>query len=111
VTSSLSSNGLPSAHGTDKGLTATLPPVCTRVCTSEAENANAAALDAALLGTPRQAAEAPDADQGGRGEGTADKPADPLANLAATIGNLSPAERARLAAMLTDNGSTGTIRG
>jgi hypothetical protein len=41
----------------------------------------------------------------------ADKPADPLAGLAATLLALSPADRARLAAMLTDNGSTGTIPG
>jgi hypothetical protein len=31
---------------------------------------------------------------------TADKPADPLAALAAAIANLTPADRARLAAML-----------
>ena len=57
------------------------------------------------------AAEPFDADQGSKSEGTADKPADPLAGLAAAIAGLTPADRARLVAMLTDNGSTGTIRG
>jgi hypothetical protein len=113
VTSSLSSKKLPSAHGTGKGLAPTPPAVCTRVCTSEAENANASALDAASPGTsPQAAGTTPDADQGNQPEVTAaDKPADPLAGLAATLLALSPADRARLAAMLTDNGSTGTIPG
>lgn len=42
-----------------------------------------------------------DTDQGNEGEGTAGKPADPLAGLAAAIASLTPADRARLVAMLT----------
>jgi hypothetical protein len=76
-------------------------PVCTRVCTSEGENANAGAAETASLGAPPQAAGNLHTHQGSEGEGTADKPADPLAALAATLLTLSPADRARLAAMLT----------
>ena len=58
-----------------KALTPTPSAACTSACTSEAENANADALDA---------------DQG-----------DTLATLAAALLTLSPADRERLAAMLT----------
>jgi len=61
----------------------TASPVCTRVCTSEAENANAGA---------------PEGDQGQQGEGTA--AADPLVAIAAAIAGLSPADRQRLAGIL-----------
>ena len=77
---------------TDSALTPTPFPVCTRVCTSEPENANADALEAASLGTSPQAA---DADQGNEGEGI--DQGDPLAAIVAAIANLSPADRARLA--------------
>ena len=40
------------------------------------------------------------ADQGGRGEGTDQEQGDPLAKLAAALLTLSPADRAKLAAML-----------
>jgi hypothetical protein len=65
----------------------TPPAACTSACTSEAENANAGNAET-------------DADQGSVSEGTAGKPADPLAALAAAIANLTPADRARLVAML-----------
>ncbi len=134
VTSSLSSKGLPSAHGTGKGLTRTPPAACTAACTSEGEKANAAALEAASLGPPPQAADALDTDQGaapapsadqrtqagadahqgGEGEGIDQEPIDQgdrLARLAAELGKLSPEDRQRLAAMLTGHqgeGQTGT---
>jgi integrase len=76
-------------------------PVCTRVCTSEGENANAGTADATSLGSPPLTAGTLETDQGSKGERTAGKPADPLAALAATLLTLSPADRARLAAMLT----------
>jgi hypothetical protein len=59
-------------------------PVCTRVCTSEGENANADTLEA---------------DQGNKGEGI--DQGDPLAKLAAAITGLSPMDRQRLAALLS----------
>jgi hypothetical protein len=86
-TPSLSSNRTHDATDTIKGFTPTPFPVCTRVCTSEPENANADTLEAASLGTPPQAA---DADQG-----------DTLDKLAAALLTLLPADRERLAAMLT----------
>jgi hypothetical protein len=70
-----------------KGLATTPSPVCTRVCTSEPEIANAATLDA----NQSDATGGADQDQG-----------DPLAKLAATLLALSPADRAKLAAMLTE---------
>ncbi len=99
------------ASGDSKEVTLTPSAVCTRVCTSEGENANADALNAASLGIPPQAADTRNADQGNEGEGidqggtaggssTADQ-GDPLARLATELGKLSPADRERLAAMLT----------
>ena len=93
-------DGGPTTEGvTDSALTPTPSPVCTRVCTNTPENANADALEAASLGTPPQAADAPNADQGNEGEGI-DQGA-PLAAIAAAIANLSPADRARLAVLLS----------
>ena len=68
-----------------QALTPTLPAACTAACTSEPENANAGTLDA---------------DQGSKSEGTDQDQGDPLAAIAAALVNLSPADRARLAAML-----------
>ena len=119
----------PDASVDSKALTATPAPVCTRVCTSEPENANADAGDVASLGTLPQAAgtrnaDAPDADQQGRpagdrqqGEGidqggtaggssTAEQ-GDPLVKLAAALLTLSSADRERLAAMLTGHQGEG----
>jgi hypothetical protein len=61
-----------------QGFTPTPSPVCTRVCTSNPENDNAGALDA-----------------------------DPLAKLAAALLTLSPADRERLAVMLTGHQGEG----
>jgi hypothetical protein len=79
----------------DKALTSTPSAACTAACTSEAANANAGTLDTA--------------DQGA-GEGTAAiDQGDPLAVLAAELAKLSPADRERLAAMLTGHqGERGT---
>jgi hypothetical protein len=82
-------------------VTSTVSAACTAACTSEGENANAGAAGAASLGAPPDAAGNLDTDQGDEGEATADKPADPLAALAATLLTLSPADRARLATLLT----------
>ena len=69
-----------------KGLTPTTSAACTRACTSEAENTNA--------GTPNEG-------QTDKGEGTAGKAAaGSLESLAAALLTLSPADRAKLAAML-----------
>ncbi|MGO8747694.1 MAG: hypothetical protein ACLQNE_17115 [Thermoguttaceae bacterium] len=83
---------------------------CTAACTSKAENANAGTLEAGhrdqgegtaagTLDVDRQ--DRPAGDQGG-GEG-ADQ-GDPLAKLAAALADLTPADRARLAAMLAGKG-------
>jgi hypothetical protein len=70
---------------------------CTAACTSEPENANAGRVPSGC-----------DADQGNEGEGAAGKPAaDPLAKLAAALLDLTPADRARLAAMLTGHQGKG----
>jgi hypothetical protein len=77
----------PDASENSKALTSTPSAVCTRVCTSEAKNANA---DATGTGERDQ------------GEGTAAvDQGDPLAKLAAAVLSLSPADRERLATMLT----------
>jgi len=47
------------------------------------------------------AADSLTADQASEGEGAAGKPADPLAGIAAAIASLTPADRARLVAVLT----------
>ena len=67
----LQTQGHPDASEDSKGLTSTPPAACTSACTSEAETDNAGNLDA-----------------------------DPLTKLAAALLTLSPADRARLAAML-----------
>ena len=65
----------------DKGLVATPAGVCTRVCTGEAKNAHADLV-------------AEDLD-------------DRLEGIAAELRKLSPAERAKLVAMLTQDGGEG----
>jgi hypothetical protein len=88
------------------GLTASRSPVCTRVCTSEGENANAGRAD----GGPGDGGQRADTDQAGRGEGidhgeagpgssTTDQ-GDPLAKLAAALVALSPDDRAAIVAMV-----------
>jgi hypothetical protein len=102
ATSSLGSYNAPAASGSSKELTATPSDACTTACTSEAENANAGTLDA------DQGDEGEGIDQGGTagGSSTADQ-GDPLAVLAAAVANLSPADRERLAAMLTGHQGKG----
>ena len=112
---------------TGQGVTETPPPVCTRVCTSEAENRNGRSLGgdqgedaprapAPFAPTAERAADNPhrgsegtDPAEVGREPLATGEPAagastdqgDPLANLAAALLALSPADRERLAAMLT----------
>jgi hypothetical protein len=96
----LGSGTHPVASEGSKALTPTPFSVCTRVCTSEAENANADALEAASFDTP-QAADVLGTGHPDEGEGTATiDQGDTLAKLAAAVANLSPADRERLAAML-----------
>ena len=91
----------PDASVDSKALTPTPSPVCTRVCTSEPENANADALEAASLGTLSQAADVLDTGHLGESEGAAAiDQGDPLARLAAELAKLSPEDRQRLAALL-----------
>jgi len=100
----LGSNTLTVASENCKGLTPTLPAACTSACTSGGENANAGTLDAGHQG------EGEGPDQGGtaRGSSAADQ-GDPLAVLAAAVANLSPADRARLAAMLAATPAIETV--
>ena len=114
VTSSLSSKGLPVVGGTGQGLTATPSAVCTRVCTSEAENANAGRSDGGPgdRGNRPQGdlAQGSEGDQGRQAEGVAGSgpdQGDPLARLAAELGKLSPEDRQRLAALLIGHQSKG----
>jgi hypothetical protein len=102
-TPSLSSNGTHGASEAPQGLAPTHSPVCTRVCTSEGKLDNAATLDAILSGLSLQPADALNADQGheSEGAGRGSSVGDPLAKLAAALLALSPADRARLAAMLS----------
>jgi hypothetical protein len=99
----LGSRNHPDASADSKALAPTPFPVCTRVCTSEPENANADALEAASLGSPPQAADALEAGHHDEGEGIGapSGSGDTLAKLAAALLTLSPADRAKLAAMLT----------
>ncbi|MFZ1934856.1 MAG: hypothetical protein WCB27_01865 [Thermoguttaceae bacterium] len=94
----------PVVTDSSKTLTPTPSPVCTRVCTSEPENANADAHNTTSLGTSPQA---PDASQGNGSEGI--DQGDPLAKLAAALLTLSPADRAKLATMLTMMGNGQTL--
>jgi hypothetical protein len=71
-------------------VTSTPSAACTAACTSEAEKTNAGTLDAHPAAGDQNQGERTEQDQG-----------DPLAKLAAALLALSPAERARLAAMLT----------
>jgi hypothetical protein len=86
----LQSNGHHDASGADKGLTPTPSAACTCACTSEPENANA--------GTPD--ADQQDRPAGGQEQGEGTDQGDPLAKLAAALLDLTPVDRARLAAML-----------
>jgi hypothetical protein len=86
-----------------QGFTPTASPVCTRVCTSEAENANAGTLEAdqGREGTEQFCGCHKKGDDAAKiPGGTADQ-GDTLAKLAAALLTLSPADRARLAVMLT----------
>ena len=121
-------NRHPDASEAGKGLTPTPSPVCTRVCTSEPENPNAGTpeaghqdqgegvaagtLDADPQGRPAGDQEQGEGtDQGGtaRRSSAADQ-GDPLAKLAAALLDLTPADRARLAAMLTGHPGVGEGR-
>jgi hypothetical protein len=96
ATCTLRTQGHPDASDASKGLASTLSVACTAACTSEAQNANAGTLDA------YQGRQSEGADQGeGTNAGPLAGPADPVASLAAVLLNLSPADRERLAAMLT----------
>jgi len=89
----LSSKGTGNASDTSKGLTPTASPVCTRVCTSNPENDNAGRVPSGCDADPA-------GDQDG-GEGATAKPAAAsLESLAAALLTLSPADRAKLAALL-----------
>jgi hypothetical protein len=76
VTPSVSSKGRRYASDAGKGVVESRGPVCTSVCTSNAENTHA----------------------------------DPLDKLAAVLLALSPADRARLTAMLGQGGSEANAR-
>jgi len=90
-----------------QGFTPTPSPVCTRVCTSKPENDNADTCYATLAGTLPQDSDGTDA--GHQDEGEGNDQGDPLAKLAAALLTLSPADRERLAAMLTGHqGKRGT---
>jgi hypothetical protein len=78
--------------GTSKGLTPTPSAACTRACTNKPETANAGTADA---------------EQGNEAERI--DPADPLAVIAAVLAGLSPADRGRLAKMLS--GKSGMAKG
>ncbi len=96
-TPSLQSYGHPDASEAGKGLTPTPPAACSAACTSKPENSNACPPEAGnqeqgfgtATGTFDADPETPAGDQG-----------DPLAKLAAALMDLTPADRARLAAML-----------
>ena len=89
---------------------ATTPsPVCTSVCTSEAENANANA-GRSDGGPGDRGEEGADDAHGAKKPDTPPAPpdqGDPLARLAAELGKLSPEDRQRLAALLIGHQSKG----
>jgi hypothetical protein len=85
ATSSLGSNTLTVVSDNCTALASTPPPVCTRVCTSEAENAN---------DSPPGAQTSETADGGDQTQ------SDLLRAITAAIGALSAADRARLGKML-----------
>jgi hypothetical protein len=98
ATSWLQTSESPVTSVDNKALAPMVSPVCTRVCTSEPENANA---DSSQPGLGQVGA----TDQNQRTEGDAGvrdhtNQGDPLAKLAAVLLTLSPADRARLAKML-----------
>ena len=111
-------DGTTSQDLTPQDLTSTPSAACTAACTSKPENANAgtpeaghqdqgegtaaATLDADPQGRPTEdQGQSEGTDQGGtaRRSSAADQ-GDPLAKLAAALLDLTPADRARLAAML-----------
>jgi len=131
-TSALRTCGHPDATEDTKELASTPPPVCTRVCTSEGENLNARASDAASLATSPEAGDTPGdhlaksgkearTEQGigapeSHGEpqvGSRINPApgDALAAIAAAVAGLSPADRARLVGMLAADQGRGEGEG
>jgi hypothetical protein len=97
----LSSNGTHDASENRQAHTPTPSAACTAACTSKAENANAGPTNA-------DQGDGEGIDQSGadRGSSTADQ-GNPLAVLAAAVANLSPADRDRLAAMLTGHQGEG----
>jgi hypothetical protein len=80
-------------------VTPTPSAVCTRVCTSEAENANAGPLHAGQ-GDEGEGIDQGWAARGSSAAGALTDQADPLAKLAAALLALTSADRERLAAML-----------
>jgi len=87
-TSALRTHEHPDASVDSKALTSTPSDACTNACTSKPENVHD---------------DAPDA---GQDKGAGNDAADPLAKLlAAALAGLSQADRERLAAMLTGQGS------
>ena len=94
-TSWMQTSKAPVVSDGSKGLTPTLSDACTAACTNKPENGNADALNTTSLGTSLQVL---DTDQG-KGDGI--DQGDPLVKLADVLLALSPADWARLAAMLT----------
>ena len=93
MTPSLSSKGASIASIDTKALTPTPSVACTAACTSNPENDNAGRVPSGCDADP--------AGHQGQGEGTTAKPAvASLESLADALLALSPADRARLAAML-----------
>ena len=107
VTSSLSSGGHHVVTDDSKGLASTTSAACTSACTSISQNANAGNPEAASLGTAPHAA---DPDQADRSEELAEAQADPLAALAAALATLTPADRARLLAMVKATAESGVAQ-
>ena len=81
---------MPVVSGNQQRLTTTSFPACTNACTSKPENGNAGARDD---------------HQANKSEGVA--ATDPLAVLAAALVMLSPADRGRLAGLLTGGDEQG----
>ena len=106
--------GTSSELSTESVLASTPSPVCTRVCTSESESANAGDFGAGFLDMPSISgiADQHGTDKSHTGHGApsvvfayranSDEPdtGDPVAELAALLLTLSPADLSRLAKML-----------
>jgi hypothetical protein len=80
-------------------LTATPSAACTSACTGEGDKANVGVLEATLMETPPQVADA-NRRNAAKGLGASPGTEDTLATLAAVLLTLSLADRERLAAML-----------